>query len=180
MCCSTQSATVLCGDNGSGKSGYASSLKRDRRGSLPGETSCFESLHVAGALADAGLDVSGLTLTSIQPDRLTFANDFALRQFQAAVGRNAEFICDLLMLESEHPGMARRGYRQAPLKYSLQLGFGDDGAFADIDIWNPLFPGIGPIMHKIEVASNKRHGTTTNQFAIARGLGKSVVGHDCW
>lgn len=71
--------------------------------------------------------------------------------------------------------MSNFGARQNRAFYAWQVGIGDDGAFADIDIGNPTQGLLPAIVHAVEVLVPGR----TNPFQVGRGLGSDVTGYSC-
>jgi hypothetical protein len=67
-----------------------------------------------------------------------------------------------------HDGMDSYMVRQNVAANALQVGFGDKGAFADIDLWNPQ-KEFGK--HQDEIDYNHSHKTKTPHFYLARVFG---------
>ena len=72
------------------------------------------------------------------------------RRFGALVARGA-FLPDLP--GRRHPGTRDGGGRQATRRFSLQVGWGPDRAFLDIDGNNPLYGRWAKLKHALEIAN---------------------------
>jgi hypothetical protein len=143
-----------------------------------GTTEQASFLNITGALTAAGVSISGLQLTSVQSDRITFsAGSSTLLQQRLASSGN--FLTDPFISDNEHPGMAGWGAREAKDRLALQIGAGIAGAFVDIDLWNPISSVAGAIGHLFEVINNKVRDQTTSPYQVAAGLGSAVTGHNC-
>lgn len=129
-------------------------------------------LNLTGALADARVDLRGLKLAAIQRDRLMFqptGMDRLRASLEAGV-RAKRFLVEK-PADGLHPGMSSYGVRQAKVRYALQVGLGERGAFVDIDLINPKM-GLGPqVAHLLEVLKNVVVQRVTDPFKVGRYLG---------
>jgi hypothetical protein len=136
-------------------------------------------LHTA-RLARSGVDLTGLRL---KPDgiqgsftrvQLLFENDPAAvqrlkDQLQQKVG-SKQFLNDKPS-SVFHPGYDETGMRENIRKYPLQIGFGPEGVFVDMDRYNPLVGGRwNQIMHWVEILTP---GNIDPEQA-ARALGENI------
>lgn len=125
----------------------------------------------------AGLDYSGLTLKdpleSIRRNRLLFNDDAAgLAKLKASVERgvaSGEFYEDKVF-GPFHPGIADGGVRQTRRKWSMQLGWGEKGAFVDMDRYNYKADWKAWLGHAAEII----HPGRPNPLDIARELGEDL------
>jgi len=102
-------------------------------------------VNITGALEKAGVDLSGLKLQQggVRKDRLFFekatAGNFE-KSVRAGTKTNPKIfnkIGAIAGLFGGHEGMDDYMVRENVSVNSLQIGFGNDGVFADIDLWNP-------------------------------------------
>jgi hypothetical protein len=108
---------------------------------------------------------------------LLFAPGPSLGTFRASIETaiaSGGFIKDT-PVASKHPGMSDFGARQNRTFNALQVGFGDNGAFVDIDRGNPSGGLAGLIVHGAEVLTPGK----TDPFAVGKKLGSKVTGYTC-
>lgn len=125
----------------------------------------------------AGLDYSGLTLKdpleSIRRNRLLFNNDAAgLAKLKASAERgvaSGSLFKDKVFAPF-HPGMADGGVRENRRKWTMQLGWGDKGAFVDMDRYNYKADWKAWLGHAGEII----HPGRPNPLDIARELGEDL------
>ena len=139
-------------------------------------------LNLTGDLARMGLNFSGLSLQQdgIHQDRLLFAPGGGISDFQSSIqaGITSGAFDNAKPGNRDHPGMSDFGARQGVTRWSLQVGIGQRGAFADVDPWGPV-DVAGGIGHSIDYLKHKITGGKTDPFAVGRGLGSSVTGYTC-
>jgi hypothetical protein len=69
-----------------------------------------------------------------------------------------------------HKGMSDWGVRENRSKYTVQIGFGKDGAFVDMDRYNPRTSGWNHAKHWGEILTP---GTMV-PFKVAAALGENL------
>jgi len=136
-------------------------------------------LNITYKLNQYGVSLSGLSFfgdggaaTGILTDQLKFrSNDAATRLSDAIQSKVATgaFVSDKPKA-GEHPGMADAGVREFTTFNSLQVGWGDDGVFADIDPYGPI-DAVGIFGHIfLQYFPNKIGNKTTDPFRVGKGL----------
>jgi hypothetical protein len=148
-------------------------------GALSDDAQRANFLNQTGALAKAGINLGRAALQDggILTDRLLFAPGPSLGTFRASIETaiaSGGFIKDT-PVASKHPGMSDFGARQNRTFNALQVGFGDNGAFVDIDRGNPSGGLAGLIVHGAEVLTPGK----TDPFAVGKKLGSKVTGYTC-
>ena len=135
-------------------------------------------LNITAALARTGVSLEGVSLRTVEQDRLTFTPGSA-EILRERFGSNPNFGYSKPR-SGEHPGMSDWGVRQGVRRYSLQAGVGPAGVFVDIDLWNPNEGFTGAFGHGREVGFNLITGRKTNPIDVGMGLaGRDVVGYSC-
>jgi hypothetical protein len=139
-------------------------------------------LNITGDLARTGINYSGLSLQQggIHQDRLLFAPGAVISDFQSST-RSAISSGSFVSAKPsarDHPGMSSFGAREGVTRWSLQVGTGENGAFADVDPWGPV-DVVGGIGHGIDYTKHKLFGGQTDPFAVGRALGSKVTGYTC-
>lgn len=100
-------------------------------------------LLISTKLAEDGIDLTGLVLEdpkkTIRPNRILFAKGPKLASFQRqlAEGKADDRFVDDKPFALFHPGRSAFGARENTAQWSVQIGIGKDGAFADVDRFNP-------------------------------------------
>ncbi|HYV45157.1 MAG TPA: hypothetical protein VFA20_09870 [Myxococcaceae bacterium] len=132
------------------------------------------------------LDSSGLKLKAqpegIQQDRLLFeaepkeAVERLKGQVQEAVKRG-DFLEDKPSGGLHGDGMADYGARQWVTRESMQLGFGKDGLFVDIDRFGVKTDLVGLFGHFGEVIHNHTTSSKTDPFKVGKALHIDVASH---
>jgi len=136
-------------------------------------------LNITYKLSQYGVSLSGLSFfgdggaaTGILTDQLKFRpNDAATRLSDELLSRvsTGAFISDKPKA-GEHPGMADGGVREFATFNSLQVGWGRDGVFADIDPYGPI-DAVGVFGHIfLQYFPNKIGNKTTDPFRVGKGL----------
>jgi hypothetical protein len=109
-------------------------------------------------------------LAGIREDRLFFDSDpEAMARFKEEIrkGIAAEHFLAAKPNAEHHPGMSDKGVRENRSKDSLQAGVGPEGAFIDMDHWNPLFGLFHKLGHLLECQAGYR----MNYLAAAQRRG---------
>ncbi len=109
-------------------------------------------------MEEAGLDLSRLRLSSapnsVRPNQLRFKNDpwglAHLRQQLKAGVRRGQYYVDK-PFELFHRGLSEFGVRENRPTWTLQYGFGKNGAFVDLDRFNYKAGAFGYLAHTAEV-----------------------------
>jgi hypothetical protein len=132
-------------------------------------------LHTA-RLARNGVDLSGLRL---KPDgiqgsstrvQLLFENDpQAVQRMKDQVQRSGRFVEDKPS-SVFHPGYDDSGARENIANYALQIGFGPEGVFVDMDRYNPLTSRWNWLKHWGEILTPGN----LNPEDAARALGENI------
>jgi hypothetical protein len=135
-------------------------------------------VNITGALEAAGVDLAGLKLqqAGVRSDRLLFApgstDDFR-KSIKAGTKANPPTFNPVGLVARQfggHGGMNDYMVRQNVGTNSLQVGFGDDGAFADIDLFNPQPQFKNESKHWAEIRKNDGD-IVTPHFYLAKVLG---------
>jgi hypothetical protein len=129
-------------------------------------------------MAAAGVSTQGLQLAEVASDRLLFAAGPGVTDLQDSLGESKNFVSDR-PAGGFHPGMADWGYREDRLRNSLQIGGGPQGAFVDIDFFNPRNGLAGAIGHAVELLQNKLSNNKTDPFKVGKALGYHITGYVC-
>jgi hypothetical protein len=132
------------------------------------------------------LDSTGLKLKpqpdGIQQDRLLFeaepkeAVERLKGQVQDAIKRG-DFVEDTPEKGLHGDGMADYGARQWVTRESMQLGFGKDGLFVDIDRFGVKTDVVGIFGHFSEVLHNHLTHSKTDPFSVGKALHIDVASH---
>lgn len=131
-------------------------------------------VNITGELSKAGANLSGLTLTSVEDDRLLFgpSNTKAFKDSIVAGTKTKPQAFNkvgwIARQFGGHDGMDSYMVRQNVGENALQVGFGDKGAFADIDLYNPQ-KEFGK--HQDEIDYSHSHKVKTPHFYLAKVLG---------
>lgn len=137
-------------------------------------------LLLSQRLEHSGVDLTGLRLKdpehTIRPNRLLFENDPAAlagfkQRLEGAVSRGQFTVEPPFSLF--HPGMSDWGVRQNRLEYSVQVGMGKDGAFVDVDHFNPSKGWLGQLGHILEIITPGKPPAEK----IAREVGEDIWSH---
>jgi RHS repeat-associated protein len=165
---------------------YYNALDKSQRASF---------LNITGAMAKAGVSLEGLSVTRVDSDRIILSQEsvailharveetFSVKTITTTIPkvgtrqvqvRTGPFAADKPS-EKYHKGMSDWGYRQNVGRWALQIGGGVDGAFIDIDSFNPkgILGTLGHIFGEI------LPGGKTNPFEVGKALGADVVGYTC-
>ena len=147
-------------------------------------------LNITYKLSQYGVSLSGLSFlggaaTGILADQLKFSPGPAAERmsdlFQGKVLTGA-FVSDKPNAR-EHPGMAGGGVREFTTFNSLQVGWGPDGVFADIDPYGPI-DAVGIFGHIFfQYFPNKIGNKTTDPLRVGKGLYDNDPGnvfYDCY
>jgi hypothetical protein len=134
-------------------------------------------LNITFVFERLGIDLSGQTLLGgtqgILSDRLQFEPGEAVNNLLSVLSAQsaADIFTSAKPSEREHPRMADWGFRQAGTRFSLQVGGGPGGVFADIDLFNPTDGLLGLGGHVLgEFVPNKIRRATTNPFRVGKEL----------
>lgn len=170
----TPKQQALLGENGAER--YAALSPKERAGFIVLTTRMEQNK----------LDSSGLKLKAqpegIQQDRLLFeaepkeAVERLKGQVQEAVKRG-DFVEDKPSGGLHGDGMADYGARQWVTRESMQLGFGKDGLFVDIDRFGVKTDLVGIFGHMGEVIHNHATHSKTDPMQVGKALHIDVASH---
>jgi hypothetical protein len=139
-------------------------------------------LLITQRLERNGVDLTGLRLkggaegirgTNVRFDLLFEPDPAAIAHFKASVqdGVRAGKFSEDKPLSLFHKGVSDWGVRENRTKYALQLGFGPEGAFVDMDRYNPRQGGfLNHLKHWAEILTPGN----MDPFKVAPDLGEDI------
>ena len=127
-------------------------------------------LNIISALNQV-MDTKDLEIVSMKDDRILFSKS----SIPFIVSRMDKLVEDGIFINAKpssfwHKEMSLSGYREKIKNYSLQIGIGEDGAFADIDIHCPKYNRKQWWLHVKEMAGNLFFRRTTSPVNVGNAL----------